>query len=123
MPKTAEKIAVRIAKFTIVFIGILVALSFLGINLTELIVGLGALSIALSFALSTLLENLVSGLLVHTDKEILIGDRIQIKNYEGIVVKLNIRTTVLETEQGDFIFVPNSLFINNPALRRKRMEH
>jgi len=60
----------------------------LGFDLTSLIVGLGAFSIAISFATSTIIRNLVSGLFVQADRAFQIGDRIMIQGIEVKVVKI-----------------------------------
>ena len=94
--------------------------SFPGFDLSSVIVGLGAFSIAISFATSTIIQNLVSGILVQADKAFQIGDEIKVLNFEGKVVKISIRTTVLETSEGNTIFIPNSIFINNAVIRKKQ---
>jgi len=97
-----------------------VIVSFPGFDLSSVIVGLGAFSIAISFATSTIIQNLVSGILVQADKAFQIGDEIKVLNFEGKVVKISIRTTVLETSEGNTIFIPNSIFINNAVIRKKQ---
>ncbi len=67
-----------------------------------------------------IIQNFVSGIIVQGDKPFRIGDRIKIRGYEGRIVKIGIRTTVIEAENGDTIFIPNSLFITNPLLKVKR---
>jgi len=110
---------VKILKYVVYIIGFFVIVSFPGFDLSSVIVGLGAFSIAISFATSTIIQNLVSGILVQADKAFQIGDEIKVLNFEGKVVKISIRTTVLETSEGNTIFIPNSIFINNAVIRKK----
>jgi small-conductance mechanosensitive channel len=84
-PEDIENAIVKISKYVIYVIGILVVIAFLGFDLISLIVGLGAFSIAISFATSTIIQNLVSGLLVQADRAFQIGDRIMIQGTEGKV--------------------------------------
>lgn len=84
-----------------------------------MIVGLGAFSIAISFAMSNLIQNFVSGTLVQTDRVFQVGDDIKVQNYEGKVMKVNIRTTIIETKEGDTVSIPNSIFATNPVVKRK----
>jgi len=119
-PEQIEKGIVKISKYIVYIIGFFVIVSFLGFDLSSVIVGLGAFSIAISFATSTIIQNFVSGILVQADKAFQIGDEIKVLNFEGKVVKISIRTTVLETSEGHTIFIPNSIFINNAVIRKNR---
>ena len=102
-------------------IGLFVIIGFLGVDLTSLLLGLGAFSIAISFATSTIISNLVSGIIVMGEKAFQVGDVIQVrvggKEYRGKVTKIGIRSAVIKTEDGDTVFIPNSLFITTPVVR------
>ena len=119
-PENVENAIVRIFKYVTYSIGIFIVIAFLGFDLTSLIVGLGAFSIAISFATSTIIQNLVSGLLVQADKAFQIGDRIMIQGVEGEVVKISVRTTVIETREGHWVYIPNSLFMTNMVTRKNQ---
>lgn len=118
-PEEIEKWIVKLSKYVVYIIGLFVAIAVAGFDLTSVIVGLGAFSIAISFAMSTVVQNFVSGVLVQADKAFKVGDEIKVQAFEGKVIKVSIRTTVLETKDGDIVFVPNSIFITNPVIRRK----
>lgn len=117
-PENIENAIVKISKYIIYTIGIFVVIAFLGFDLTSLILGLGAFSIAISFATSTIIQNLVSGLLVQADRAFQIGDRIMIQGIEGKVVKISVRTTVIETKEGHWVYIPNALFMTNLLTRK-----
>jgi small conductance mechanosensitive channel len=119
-PENIENAIVKISKYVIYIIGIFVVIAFLGFDLTSLIVGLGAFSIAISFATSTIIQNLVSGLLVQADRAFQIGDRIMIQGIEGKVVKISVRTTVIETKEGHWVYIPNALFMTNLLTRKNQ---
>jgi len=119
-PEQIERAIVRVSKYVVYVIGLFVVLSILSVDLTLVILGLGAFSIAISFAMSHIIQNFVSGIIVQGDKPFRRGDRIKIRGHEGRVVKIGIRTTIIEADNGDRIFIPNSLFITNPLLRVKR---
>ena len=121
-PENIENAIVRVSRYVTYSIGIFVVIAFLGFDLTSLIVGLGAFSIAISFATSTIIQNLVSGLLVQADKAFQIGDRIVIQGIEGKVVKISVRTTVIETKEGHWVYIPNALFMTNLVTRKNREE-
>jgi len=120
-PEGIQRGIVRVSKYVVYVIGLFVVVGSLGIDLTSLVLGLGAFSIAISFATSNIIQNLVSGLIVLSEKAFEVGDVIQVrvggKEYRGRVVKIGIRSAVLETEDGNTVFMPNSLFISTPVVR------
>lgn len=118
-PQDVERLIVRVSKYAVYIIGVLATISVSGFDLTSVIIGLGAFSIAISFAMSTVVQNFVSGVLVQADKAFKVGDEIKVQTFEGKVVKISIRTTVIENKDGDTIFIPNSIFITNPVIRKK----
>ena len=124
LPEEIEKGIVRAIKYVTYAVGVFVVISLLGIDLTSLIVGLGAFSIAISFAMSNVIQNFVSGILVMSDRAFIAGDEIMVRiggmNYEGKVAKIGIRTTLIETNDGNTVIIPNSAFMNNPVIRKKR---
>ena len=122
-PKQIANNIVRALKYVIYLMGFFVAISLIGIDLTSVVVGLGAFSIAISFATSNIIQNLVSGLLVIGDRAFMVGDHITIQGFSGRVAKIGIRTTVIEEADGDRVFIPNSLFINNPVVRKADKEN
>lgn len=120
-PEGIERGIVRISKYIIYIIGLFVLVSVLGVDLTSLILGLGAFSIAISFATSTLIQNMVSGIIVLGEKALEMGDIIQVrvggKEYLGKVIKIGIRSTVIETEEDNIVFLPNSIFLSTPVVK------
>jgi len=126
-PEEIEQGILRISKYVVYIVGIFIIVAVLGVDLTSLIVGLGAFSIAISFATSTIIQNMISGILVLGEKAFEIGDTIQIRvggmNYLGKVVKIGVRATVIETEEGQTVYLPNSLFISNPLVRIEKGRH
>jgi small-conductance mechanosensitive channel len=117
-PENIENAIVKVSKYVTYIIGTLIVITLLGIDLTSLVIGLGAFSIAISFATSTIIQNLVSGVLVQADRAFQIGDTIMIQGVEGKVVKLSVRTTVIETNEGHWVYIPNALFMTNLLTRK-----
>ena len=122
LQETIRDWILRIIKWLIWLIGILISLSILGIDVSTLVLGLGLLTLIIGVAMSTWIENLVAGVMVQAEKEIWVGDRITILKWqiiEGTVIKLNIRTTVIKTKEGDIAFIPNKLFMDTPIIVKK----
>jgi small-conductance mechanosensitive channel len=119
-PENIENTIVKISKYVVYIIGVLIVVAILGFDLTSLIVGLGAFSIALSFATSTIIQSLVAGLLVQADRAFKVGDGIVMQGIEGKVVKISVRTTVVETKEGHWVYIPNSLFMTHMVTRKSQ---
>jgi len=117
-PEAVENALVKISKYAIYAVGTMAVVALLGFDFTSIILGVGAFSIAITFATSTIIQNMVSGLLVQADGAFKAGDRIVIQGIEGEVVKIKVRTTILETKDGHFAYVPNSLFMTNVVTRK-----
>ena len=117
-PENVERAIGKISRYVVYAMGVMAVIAFLGFDLTSLILGLGAFSIAISFATSTIIQNLVSGLLVQADRAFQVGDRIVIQGVEGEVVKISVRTTVIQTDEGHSVYIPNALFLTNLLTRK-----
>jgi small-conductance mechanosensitive channel len=110
----------RVLQVIIATVGALAVLAALDIDVSSVLIGLGGVSIAVSFALSTLINNLVSGALILADDSVRPGDTISVSGLQGRVVWLRARATELETEEGHLIFVPNIYLAQNPVVRLSR---
>ena len=105
----------RVLQALVVLVGVLGIVAVLHVDVSSVIIGLGAVSIAVSFALSTLLNNLVAGLLIVADDSVRVGDRISVGGLQGRVVRMRTRATELETSEGRRVFVPNVYLAQNPV--------
>lgn len=110
----------RVLQAIIVIVGILGIFAALKVDVSSLAISLGAVSIALSFALSTLLNNLVAGVLIVADDSVRPGDTIKVGDLQGRVVRMRTRATELETAEGKRVFVPNVFLTQNPVQRIAR---
>lgn len=117
-PENIERSIVRASKYVIYVVGLLIITTVVGFDITSIIIGLGALSIAISFAMSNIIQNLVSGILIQLDKPFEAGDKIKVQAFEGKVIKMRVRTTVLEAEGGELVHIPNSIFATKPVINR-----
>ena len=102
----------RLAKYVIVTIGSLVALkqAFM-IDLTSIAVIFTALSVGIGFGLQYIAADIASGFVLLFERPIRIGDRITIGEDEGDVQSINLRTTVVTTNDRIAIIVPNSKLV------------
>ena len=87
-------------------------LQIMGINLTALTVFGGALGVGLGFGLQAIASNFISGIIILLDGSLKVGDFIELDDGQsGTIVKMNMRSTLLETYSGKDIMVPNEQFI------------
>jgi small-conductance mechanosensitive channel len=92
-------------------IAILSGMSTLGLNMENLAIVLGALSVGIGFGLQAITSNFISGLILLFERPIRVGDWIAIGQYEGTVRKIRVRSTEIETFQNASVIVPNSQLI------------
>ncbi|WP_456397790.1 mechanosensitive ion channel family protein [Desulfurobacterium sp.] len=101
----------KITKIFIVFVSSIILLDKLGFNVTSLITSLGVGSLAVGLAAQDTIKNFISGILLVTDRQFRIGDRVYIKDIDvdGYVYDIGLRTTRIITISGNnLIIVPNS---------------
>jgi small-conductance mechanosensitive channel len=99
--------------FTIVIVGLITALGTMGSNVSALVAGLGLTGFALGFALRDSISNLIAGVLILVYQPFTINSRIKVAGYEGTVVSIDLRYTVIESE-GAKVLIPNSKLFTNP---------
>jgi small-conductance mechanosensitive channel len=102
--------AVRV---TLVFMGLLVALSAVGIDLTALSVLGGAIGVGVGFGLQKLAANYVSGFVMLAERSVRIGDNVRVDGFEGRITDIRARYTVIRALSGRESIVPNEMFIIN----------
>ena len=109
-------------------LGIVMALSILGVSATSLAVVFGAMSIGIGFGLQNIFNNFISGIILLLERPIQVGDAIEIGGVWAEVKKINIRATIVQTFDNASLIIPNSEFISSqvtnwsfkePSLRRK----
>ncbi len=101
----------KVANIFVVFVALIAVLDRLGFNVTSLITSLGVGSLAVGLAAKDTIKNFISGILLVTDRQFRIGDRVYIKDIdvEGYVYDIGLRTTRILTISGNnLITVPNS---------------
>jgi len=102
----------RLVKYAIITVGLLVALKqAFAIDLTSIAVIFTALSVGIGFGLQYIAADIASGFILLFERPIRIGDRITIGEDEGDVQSINLRTTIVTTNDHIAIIVPNSKLV------------
>jgi small-conductance mechanosensitive channel len=94
-------------------ITLLVTASVAGIDFTNLALVAGALSVGIGFGLQNIVNNFISGLILLIEQRVRAGDRITVGGTEGVVKRISIRYTHLQTNERADVIVPNSEFISS----------
>ncbi|MEM6838036.1 MAG: mechanosensitive ion channel family protein [Cyanobacteria bacterium P01_C01_bin.120] len=118
--RATEILISRLSYGAVWFLGAVVALAVLGLNLTALLGTLGLTSVAIGFGLKDILSNYLSGLILLASRPFSIGDEVVIDQYEGRVVQVQLRVTTVQTYDGRQVYIPNqevfqSSITNNTA--------
>ncbi len=97
----------------LMFVGLIMALSAVGIDLTALSVLGGAIGVGIGFGLQKLASNYVSGFVILAERSMRIGDNVRVDNFEGRISDIRARYTVIRSLTGRESIVPNELLIIN----------
>jgi small-conductance mechanosensitive channel len=106
-----RKAAANLVRVALVFIGLLLALSAVGIDLTALSVLGGAIGVGVGLGLQKLAANYVSGFVILAERALRIGDTVKVDGFEGRITDIATRYTVLRALNGRESIVPNEMLI------------
>ena len=95
----------------LLFVGLLLALSAVGINLTALSVLGGAIGVGVGFGLQKIAANYVSGFVILAERSLRIGDMVKVDGFEGRITDIRTRYTVVRALNGRESIVPNEMLI------------
>jgi small conductance mechanosensitive channel len=110
------KLLAKAGQFLVVSSGFFTALGILHLDkaVTSLLAGAGVLGLALGFAFQEIAANFIAGFLIAFTKPYSVGDVIEVKNFQGRVDRMNLRTTVLIIDDGQSVLIPNKDVFTNP---------
>lgn len=94
-------------------ISVILAISAMGVDLSNLAVIAGALSVGIGFGLQDIIKNLVSGIIILFERPFKVGDWVILGGEEGKIKQINIRSTELETWTKRSVIIPNATLISS----------
>lgn len=114
-------------RYAIIFVGFILAIAALGVNVDRITVLGGAFGIGVGFGLQNVVNNFVSGLIILFERPVRVGDAVQISDVQGEVRRIGIRSSSVRTWDGAEVVVPNSMLVSEkvtnwtPIDRRRRI--
>jgi len=103
----------NLTRAALMFLGLILGLTAVGIDLTALSVLGGAVGVGIGFGLQKLAANYVSGFVVLAERSVRIGDMVRVDNVEGRITDIRTRSTVIRSQAGVESIVPNEVFITS----------
>ena len=110
---------VQLAKYFIYTFAIITSFQVIGFDLTVLLAGSAALLVGFGFGIQDIFRDMMSGILLLFEGTIKVGDIIRVSNPNSSepmvarVLKINVRTTKIESRDGNTLIIPNSMLTQN----------
>jgi len=106
----------RLVHYVFIFIGFLLALLALGFEFTKLTIMLSALGIGIGFGLQSIVNNLVSGLILLFERPVRVGDFIELGGKWAEIKKIGLRATTAQTFDQADVIIPNADLVTNQVI-------
>lgn len=104
----------RLTQYVLIGVGLTIGLSSIGIDFTNLAVMAGAIGIGIGFGLQSIVKNFLSGIILLFERTLKVGDFVEMASgVTGEVRAINVRSTVINTNDNLDVVVPNSQFIEH----------
>lgn len=116
LKKGVPRMITAIAQFTLITVGLLMAVRSIGMPLDQLTIIFSAFSVGIGFGLQNIFNNLVSGVILLFEREVQIGDIIEVGNLTGTVKEMGIRSSHIRTFEGAEVIIPNGLLISKEVI-------
>lgn len=104
----------KITRWTIIILGIILALQQVNFDVTAFLTGLGIVGFTIGFAIQDVSKNFIAGILILIQQPFDLGDAIQVSGFTGSVIAIDLRATELHTFDGEVVFIPNGDVFTNP---------
>jgi small-conductance mechanosensitive channel len=108
----------RFTRYGVFFLGIVITLSYVGVNLRTLETFGAVLGVGIGFGLQNITQNFISGLILLTERPIKRGDVVVVDGVSGRILDIRARSTLVLTRDDVVIIVPNSEFITKQVINQ-----
>lgn len=116
LEKGIPRMITAITQFTLITLGLLMAVRSIGMPLDQLTIIFSAFSVGIGFGLQNIFNNLVSGVILLFEREVQIGDIIEVGDLMGTVKEMGIRSSHIRTFEGAEVIIPNGLLISKEVV-------
>jgi len=107
----------RLINYLMLVVGVIIALSVIGFDFSNLVIIIGALGVGLGFGLQTIFNNFISGIIILFESQLKVGDYIELETgLRGEIREINVRSTVITDNDGIDVLIPNAEIINHKVL-------
>lgn len=107
--KTLGDIIVTTGNIVIYVVILLMILGLFDIDIRPILAGAGVIGLAIGFGAQSLVKDFVSGLFILVENQYGIGDMVRIDKFEGKVIRVTMRSTVLKNDKGEVFYMSNGL--------------
>jgi small conductance mechanosensitive channel len=115
-----KMVVVKVSRWSIIILGIFIALQQMGFDLSAFLVSLGVVGFTIGFALQDISKNFVAGLLLLLQQPFDIGDTVKISDFTGTVENVDLRATEIKTFDGKIVLIPNADVYTSPITNYSR---
>jgi len=118
LPRGIGNAVASVTQYTLVVVGVFMALASAGFESRHLGILAGALGVGIGFGLQTIVNNFLSGLILVFERPITVDDVVEVDGVLGVVTSIGIRASKIRQYNGDEVIVPNSDLISKRVTNR-----
>lgn len=115
---SVARLVQTLSRAVLVMLVVVLALSVAGVNVGALLAAIGIAGLAIAFALQSILENFIAGILLLWRKPFRPGDQVRLGDHEGVVDDIDLRVTTLIDYDGEVVLLPNATVFADPIINR-----
>jgi small conductance mechanosensitive channel len=116
----AVDFTIRILRILGIILALLAAFALAGVQVGPALAGIGLAGLAVAFAVQSILENFIAGIILLVRRPFRAGDQIRTGDYEGTVQDIDLRVTRLIDYDGVLVLIPNVDVYTNPVINLTR---
>ena len=116
----AVDFTVRILRILGILAALLIGFSIAGVEVGPALAGIGLAGLAVAFAVQSILENFIAGIILLIRRPFRAGDQIRTGDFEGTVQDIDLRVTRLIDYDGVLVLIPNVDVYTNPVINLTR---
>lgn len=118
---TLAQIIKSIGNVLIYSVLLFMVLNLSGVDIRPILASAGIIGLAIGFGAQSLVKDFVSGIFILIENQYSVGDRVKIGNFEGVVIKITMRSTVLMNDEKKVYYISNGLIkdVTNMSQQKK----